>query len=107
MPPTTPSTIHIENEWIGIMGFTPDRNPLVGALPSRPGEYIAAGYTGHGMPVAFLAGANIASLITKDYATAIKSSSSNSGSSSDNTTNSTSSADDIPAAYLPDRFDVW
>lgn len=71
-----PSSISVESEWIGIMGFTPDRNPLVGPLHSRapvaadsPGvphvsnEFIAAGYTGHGMPVAFLAGKGIADLI--------------------------------------------
>jgi glycine/D-amino acid oxidase-like deaminating enzyme len=57
------SCIAVENEWIGIMGFTPDRNPLVGPLAHRPGQYILAGYTGHGMPVAFLAGRNIAEMI--------------------------------------------
>lgn len=56
-------TIRVEAEWIGIMGCTPDRNPLVGPLSTRPGEFICAGYTGHGMPVAFLAGRNIADLI--------------------------------------------
>jgi glycine/D-amino acid oxidase-like deaminating enzyme len=30
--------VAVESEWIGIMGFTPDRNPLVGALATRPGE---------------------------------------------------------------------
>jgi len=146
--PLTP----VESEWIGIMGFTPDRNPLVGPLDSSklmsgapgpvspppspaakcdpstataaapatacadptllnidslPGyiaysintglvhslvgmrlnnahsEYIAAGYTGHGMPVAFLAGKNIADLIC--------------GVASD---------PPIPAAYHPSRYNL-
>ena len=52
----------IEREWIGIMAFTPDHQPLIGPL-SRPNEYILAGYSGHGMPVAFLAGKHIAQMI--------------------------------------------
>jgi hypothetical protein len=59
----TNENVVIEKEWIGIMGFTKDRNPLVGPLANRPGEFIAAGYTGHGMPVAFLAAKNIADMI--------------------------------------------
>ena len=57
------SDIRVEYEWIGIMGFSKDRNPLVGPLAGRSGEYIAAGYTGHGMPVAYLAAQNITDMI--------------------------------------------
>ena len=46
-----------------IMGFSKDCNPLVGPLPERPGEYIAAGFTGHGMPMTFFAGQNVADMI--------------------------------------------
>jgi glycine/D-amino acid oxidase-like deaminating enzyme len=56
-------TVKVEQEWIGIMGFSKDRNPLVGPLPNRPGEYIAAGFTGHGMPMTFFAGQNVADMI--------------------------------------------
>lgn len=55
--------IPVEQEWTGIMGWSPDLNPLVGPVPRRPGEYIAAGYSGHGMPIAFGAGQQIAGLI--------------------------------------------
>jgi gamma-glutamylputrescine oxidase len=55
--------IRVEQEWIGIMGFSKDRNPLIGPLPERPGEYIAAGFTGHGMPMTFFAGQNVADMI--------------------------------------------
>jgi glycine/D-amino acid oxidase-like deaminating enzyme len=45
-------------EWTGIMGYSADGRPWVGAVPESlgggPGMYIAAGYTGHGMPVAAL-----------------------------------------------------
>ncbi|KAG9224333.1 hypothetical protein CCMSSC00406_0004832 [Pleurotus cornucopiae] len=49
-----------EMEWTGIMGYTSMRDPFVGPVlrPSGDndefdGQYIAAGYTGHGMPRAF------------------------------------------------------
>ncbi|KAH8670899.1 FAD dependent oxidoreductase [Xylariales sp. PMI_506] len=48
------------HEWTGIMGFSRDGNPWVGAVPAElgggPGLYVAAGYTGHGMPNASLCG---------------------------------------------------
>lgn len=37
----------------GIMGFTGNDVPLVGSLAHLEGQYIAAGFTGHGMPRAF------------------------------------------------------
>ena len=55
--------VPVQQEWIGVMGFSQDRNPLVGPLPGRPGEYIAAGFTGHGMPMTFFAGRNVADMI--------------------------------------------
>ncbi|MBD1999308.1 FAD-binding oxidoreductase [Leptolyngbya sp. FACHB-541] len=56
--------VQVQGEWTGIMGFSPDDNPLVGELPGYPAEYIIAGYTGHGMPIAFGAGRAIAQMIT-------------------------------------------
>lgn len=55
--------IEVEQEWTGIMGYTPDFNPLVGPLPNRPGEYIAAGFSGHGMPLTFYAGKALAEMV--------------------------------------------
>jgi glycine/D-amino acid oxidase-like deaminating enzyme len=34
--------------WTGIMGLTEDELPFVGELPGKPGQFIAAGYNGHG-----------------------------------------------------------
>ena len=45
------------------MGFSPDDNPLIGELPGYLGEYIMAGYIGHGMSIAFGAGKAIAQMI--------------------------------------------
>lgn len=55
--------IKVEQEWTGIMGFSPDYNPLVGHVPERDGEYMAAGFTGHGMPIAFLAAKAVVAMI--------------------------------------------
>jgi hypothetical protein len=40
--------------WSGIMGLTSDELPFVGEVPSRQGQFMAAGYSGHGMARAFL-----------------------------------------------------
>ncbi|MGY9069746.1 FAD-dependent oxidoreductase [Streptomyces murinus] len=36
--------------WSGVMAFTPDRCPLVGAWPGAEGLWLIAGFNGHGMP---------------------------------------------------------
>ena len=52
--------VAIQYRWAGIMGFTPDALPLVGALSAQPGIYLAAGYSGHGVSMAFMCGARVA-----------------------------------------------
>ncbi|KAI2467539.1 FAD dependent oxidoreductase [Annulohypoxylon bovei var. microspora] len=46
------------HEWTGIMGYSKDGHPWVGAVPSSAGGgdglWLSAGYTGHGMPNAVL-----------------------------------------------------
>lgn len=48
------------HQWTGIMGFSRDNSPFVGPVPGYEGVLIAAGYTGHGMPNAWLCGAAVA-----------------------------------------------
>ncbi|KAF8233887.1 FAD dependent oxidoreductase [Tricholoma matsutake] len=62
-----------EMEWTGIMGFTKIGDPFVGPVldPSKPshtfaGQYIAAGYSGHGMPRAFACGEAVAGMVTAE-----------------------------------------
>ncbi|KAK0196901.1 FAD dependent oxidoreductase-domain-containing protein [Armillaria mellea] len=61
-----------EMEWTGIMGYTKMRDPFVGSVidPSNPkgyeGQYISAGYTGHGMPRAYACAEAIATMILTD-----------------------------------------
>jgi glycine/D-amino acid oxidase-like deaminating enzyme len=52
----------VEHEWTGIMGFTPDYLPMIGQLRGK--QWIAAGYTGYGMPKCFGAGKAVAEMIT-------------------------------------------
>src|SRR5262245_8534387 len=73
--------VPVEREWTGIMGFTPDRAPLVGPLPGSPGEYVAAGFHGHGMPMAFFAARAVAEMIAGKEPEVF-----------------------VPEAFLPDRF---
>jgi glycine/D-amino acid oxidase-like deaminating enzyme len=53
---TSPAKLKAAFEWTGIMGFSRDDMPWVGPVPNYPGVFLAAGYTGHGMPNAFLCG---------------------------------------------------
>lgn len=43
-----------KSEWTGIMGFTEDHNPCVGALNSDESLLVIAGFGGHGMPRIYL-----------------------------------------------------
>jgi gamma-glutamylputrescine oxidase len=45
--------IKITHRWAGVMGFSKDGLPLVGALPQAPFVICAVGFTGHGMGFAF------------------------------------------------------
>jgi hypothetical protein len=45
------------------MGFSRDDHPWVGPVPGSPNVYMAAGYTGHGMPNTWLCGSAIADCV--------------------------------------------
>lgn len=45
------------------MGYSYDSNPHVGEIPKKPGQYICAGFNGHGMPVIFLAAKGLVEMI--------------------------------------------
>jgi gamma-glutamylputrescine oxidase len=46
----------IEYSWGGMMGFSRDGLPIIGALPSMKNAFVAGGYTGHGMGFAWSIG---------------------------------------------------
>ncbi|KAK5105869.1 hypothetical protein LTR62_001956 [Meristemomyces frigidus] len=49
--------------WSGIETFSADGWPFVGSLPNRDGQFIAAGFVGHGMPRILLSTAHITPLV--------------------------------------------
>jgi glycine/D-amino acid oxidase-like deaminating enzyme len=55
--------VQIEQRWAGIMAFSPDGLPLIGAIPDLQGCYVAGGYTGHGNAYAIRAGRVVAALM--------------------------------------------
>ncbi|ORY27107.1 FAD dependent oxidoreductase [Naematelia encephala] len=38
-----------DSAWSGIIGFTPDAVPFIGPIPEKEGQYMIAGFNGHGM----------------------------------------------------------
>lgn len=48
------------------MGYSSDGLPHVGPVPGEDGQYIIAGFTGHGMPQIFLAAEGVAKMIVND-----------------------------------------
>ncbi len=55
----------VESEWTGVLGLSKDGCPLCGPLPQRPNVYIAAGFSGHGMPQCFGVGKGVAHWIVE------------------------------------------
>jgi len=53
----------ITHRWAGIFGSSPDGLPLAGAVPGRPGVWVAAGYAGHGNVLGFACGELVAGAI--------------------------------------------
>lgn len=49
--------------WTGIMGWTSDFMPYVGEIPGKPGQFINAGFSGHGMPLIYLASKGLARMV--------------------------------------------
>ncbi|KAG0646817.1 Gamma-glutamylputrescine oxidoreductase [Hyphodiscus hymeniophilus] len=56
----------VDKIWTGIMGYSTDSLPHIGAVPSKPSQFMLAGFTGHGMPQIFLSARGIASMIMED-----------------------------------------
>jgi len=53
----------ITHRWSGIFGTTADLLPLVGAVPGRPGVWVARGYSGHGNVLGLASGELVAHAI--------------------------------------------
>ncbi|PYH99002.1 FAD dependent oxidoreductase [Aspergillus ellipticus CBS 707.79] len=57
------SGAYVKQIWTGIMGYSYDSNPHIGEVPNKPGQYICAGFNGHGMPVILLAAKELADMV--------------------------------------------
>ena len=53
----------ITHRWSGIFGTTSDRLPIVGAVPDRPGVWVARGYSGQGNVLGLASGELVANAI--------------------------------------------
>ncbi|HYM51004.1 MAG TPA: FAD-binding oxidoreductase [Candidatus Limnocylindrales bacterium] len=53
----------VTNAWAGLYELTPDSQPLIGAVTSRPGLWIAAGFSGHGFMMGPVVGRLLADMI--------------------------------------------
>lgn len=49
--------------WTGIMGWSSDFMPFIGEVPGKDGQYITAGFSGHGMPLIYLASRALADML--------------------------------------------
>ncbi|TVY30611.1 Gamma-glutamylputrescine oxidoreductase [Lachnellula hyalina] len=57
------SGAYTDKVWTGIMGYSSDFMPYVGDVPGKPGQLVAAGFSGHGMPLILLSTKGIAQMI--------------------------------------------
>ena len=46
-----------------VMGYSSDSHPHIGEVPNKPGQYVCAGFNGHGMPVILLSAKGLAEMI--------------------------------------------
>ncbi|KAJ9269195.1 hypothetical protein DTO212C5_4690 [Paecilomyces variotii] len=57
------SDAYTDKVWSGIMGESSDLMPYVGHVPGKEGQAILAGFSGHGMPVIFLAAKGLVQML--------------------------------------------
>jgi gamma-glutamylputrescine oxidase len=55
----------VTHRWTGTVGYSEERRPLVGPVPGRPGLWVAGGYSGTGNVPGFLAGQELADMVTE------------------------------------------
>ncbi|KAJ0382927.1 hypothetical protein COL922a_011543 [Colletotrichum nupharicola] len=60
------SDASVDQVWTGILGYTNDLLPHAGAVPSKDGQFVCAGFNGHGMPAILLTAKGIAKMVLED-----------------------------------------
>lgn len=56
----------VHSIWTGVMAYSYDTHPHIGQVPSKEGQFIIAGFNGHGMPVIWLAAQELARMVSQD-----------------------------------------
>lgn len=66
LPETFPNfpKISIRRRWAGIMDYPSDGQPMIGPIPGSPGQWVIAGFGGHGLPGALGAARPLTEAIT-------------------------------------------
>jgi glycine/D-amino acid oxidase-like deaminating enzyme len=64
-PRSAKDVYHTDISFSLVMGYSNDGFPYVGPVCGRPGQYICAGFTGHGMPQIFLSAKAVASMVVE------------------------------------------
>lgn len=54
----------VTDVWTGVMGYSSDFVPHIGEVPGKPGQFVIAGFSGHGMPEILLSSRAVAALVT-------------------------------------------
>jgi gamma-glutamylputrescine oxidase len=57
----------VTHRWAGPMAFTPDRLPLIGPLAQLPACWVAGGFSGHGLAMAFTLGRLLAARLSAGH----------------------------------------
>lgn len=57
------SDAYTDQVWTGIMGWSSDFMPFIGEVPGKQGQFIIAGFSGHGMPLIYLASKALAEML--------------------------------------------
>jgi len=55
----------VDSIWTGVMAYSYDAHPHIGQVPLKEGQFIIAGFNGHGMPVIWLAAQELARMISQ------------------------------------------
>jgi glycine/D-amino acid oxidase-like deaminating enzyme len=56
------------NNKCAVMGYSADFMPHIGRIPDKPGQFIMAGFNGHGMPQILLSSKGLAAMVQDDAA---------------------------------------
>ncbi|PWY64965.1 FAD dependent oxidoreductase superfamily [Aspergillus sclerotioniger CBS 115572] len=59
------SGAHVDKIWTGVMGYSYDSNPHIGAVPGKNDQFILAGFNGHGMPVIWRSAQELARMVVE------------------------------------------